>query len=140
VRLRLGRAMLERDGPMGLVQFDAAGAIAKARRASTPVTSGAWPVRTGLYEAGELSVSIATVDRVLSGRTVVRESAAARVQAAAQALGFQFAEPTNVRLGGILGQVFWSSSWSFSCGFACSAIGGRLSLREINGFGAHGCP
>jgi DNA-binding LacI/PurR family transcriptional regulator len=31
-------------------------------------------------------VSIATVDRVLSGRTVVRESTAARVLAAAQAL------------------------------------------------------
>jgi seryl-tRNA synthetase len=61
-------------------------AIVKARRAGTPGDLGCLAGAHGLYEAGELSVSIATVDRVLSGRTVVRESTAARVLAAAQAL------------------------------------------------------
>jgi len=110
VRLRLGRALLQGDGPTGLVQFDAGKGDRQGSARINAGDLGCLAGAHGLYEAGELSVSIATVDRVLSGRAVVRESTAARVQAAAQALGYQFAEPTNVRLGGILGQVFWSPS------------------------------
>jgi len=63
--------------------------------------SGLLRRRVTLREIAEKAgVSIATVDRVLSGRAIVRESTAARVQAAAQALGYQFAEPMDVRLGG----------------------------------------
>ena len=140
MRLRLGRALLEGDGPTGLVQFDAGKGDRQGSARINAGDLGCLAGAHGLYEAGELSVSIATVDRVLSGRAVVRESTAARVQAAAQALGYQFAEPTNVRLGGILGQVFWSPSWSFSCGFVCSANWGCLFLGEINGFAAWGGP
>jgi hypothetical protein len=47
VRLTLGRAPLEGDSsPRAWYDSMQARAIVKARRASTPETSGAWPVRT----------------------------------------------------------------------------------------------
>jgi LacI family transcriptional regulator len=62
--------------------------------------SGLLRRRVTLREIAEKAgVSIATVDRVLSGRAIVRKSTATRVQDAAQALGYQFAEPMTVRLG-----------------------------------------
>jgi hypothetical protein len=87
VRLRLGRALLEGDGPTGRVRFDAGQGDRQGSARMNAGDLGSLAGADGLYEAGELSVSIATVNRVLSGRTVVRESTAARVlAAAAQAL------------------------------------------------------
>ena len=132
--------MREGDRPAGLVRLDAGQCDRQGPARINAGDLGCLAGAHGFYEAGELSVSIATVDRVLSGRTIVRESTAARVQAAVQALGYHFAGPMDVRLGGILGQVFWSPSWSFSCGFVCSANWGCLFLGEINGFAAYGGP
>ena len=48
--------------------------------------------------AEKAGVSVATVDRVINGRTTVRRASALRVQSAAQALGYQFSVPMRVRL------------------------------------------
>ena len=48
--------------------------------------------------AEKAQVSVATVDRVINGRTTVRRASALRVQSAAQALGYQFTVPVRVRL------------------------------------------
>ena len=47
--------------------------------------------------AEKARLSVATVDRVINGRTTVRRSTALRVQSAAQALGYQFSVPMRVR-------------------------------------------
>jgi LacI family transcriptional regulator len=47
--------------------------------------------------AEKACLSVATVDRVINGRTTVRRSTALRVQSAAQALGYQFTVPMRVR-------------------------------------------
>ena len=47
--------------------------------------------------AEKARLSIATVDRVINGRTTVRRGTALRVQSAAQALGYQFTVPVRVR-------------------------------------------
>jgi len=48
--------------------------------------------------AEKARLSVATVDRVINGRTTVRRSTALRVQSAAQSLGYQFSVPIRVRL------------------------------------------
>ena len=48
--------------------------------------------------AEKAQLSVATVDRVINGRTTVRRSTALRVQSAAQDLGYQFSVPMRVRL------------------------------------------
>src|SRR5580692_6246612 len=48
--------------------------------------------------AEKARLSVATVDRVINGRTTVRRSTALRVHSAAQALGYQFSVPMRVRL------------------------------------------
>jgi LacI family transcriptional regulator len=48
--------------------------------------------------AEKAQLSVATVDRVINGRTTVRRTTALRVQSAAQALGYQFTVPVRVRL------------------------------------------
>jgi LacI family transcriptional regulator len=48
--------------------------------------------------AEKARLSVATVDRVINGRTTVRKSTALRVQSAAQELGYQFSVPMRVRL------------------------------------------
>jgi len=48
--------------------------------------------------AEKAQLSVATVDRVINGRTTVRRASALRVQSAAQALGYQFSVPMKVRL------------------------------------------
>jgi LacI family transcriptional regulator len=48
--------------------------------------------------AEKAGLSVATVDRVINGRTTVRRASALRVQSAAQALGYQFSVPMRVRL------------------------------------------
>jgi len=48
--------------------------------------------------AEKARLSVATVDRVINGRTTVRHSTALRVQSAARALGYQFNVPMRVRL------------------------------------------
>jgi LacI family transcriptional regulator len=47
--------------------------------------------------AEKARLSVATVDRVINGRTTVRRSTALRVQSAAQSLGYQFSVPIRVR-------------------------------------------
>ena len=47
--------------------------------------------------AEKAQLSVATVDRVINGRTTVRRGTALRVQSAAQALGYQFTVPMRVR-------------------------------------------
>lgn len=47
--------------------------------------------------AEKAQLSMATVDRVINGRTTVRRGTALRVQSAAQALGYQFTVPMRVR-------------------------------------------
>lgn len=47
--------------------------------------------------AEKARLSVATVDRVINGRTTVRKATALRVQSAAQALGYQFTVPMRVR-------------------------------------------
>jgi LacI family transcriptional regulator len=47
--------------------------------------------------AERAQLSVATVDRVINGRTTVRRGTALRVQSAAQALGYQFTVPMRVR-------------------------------------------
>jgi len=47
--------------------------------------------------AEKARLSVATVDRVINGRTTVRRGTALRVQSAAQALGYQFTVPIRVR-------------------------------------------
>ncbi|MBV8099814.1 MAG: LacI family DNA-binding transcriptional regulator [Verrucomicrobia bacterium] len=47
--------------------------------------------------ADKARLSVATVDRVINGRTTVRRGTALRVQSAAQALGYQFTVPVRVR-------------------------------------------
>jgi len=47
--------------------------------------------------AEKAQLSVATVDRVINGRTIVRRGTALRVQSAAQALGYQFTVPMRVR-------------------------------------------
>jgi LacI family transcriptional regulator len=47
--------------------------------------------------AQKAQLSVATVDRVINGRTTVRRGTALRVQSAAQALGYQFTVPMRVR-------------------------------------------
>jgi LacI family transcriptional regulator len=47
--------------------------------------------------AERAQLSVATVDRVINGRTTVRRGTALRVQSAAQALGYQFTVPIRVR-------------------------------------------
>jgi LacI family transcriptional regulator len=47
--------------------------------------------------AEKARLSVATVDRVINGRTTVRRTTALRVQSAAQALGYQFTVPMRVR-------------------------------------------
>jgi len=48
--------------------------------------------------AERAQLSVATVDRVINGRTIVRRTTALRVQSAAQALGYQFTVPMKVRI------------------------------------------
>jgi LacI family transcriptional regulator len=48
--------------------------------------------------AEKSQLSVATVDRVINGRTTVRRTTALRVQSAAQALGYQFTVPVKVRI------------------------------------------
>ena len=48
--------------------------------------------------AEKARLSVATVDRVINGRTTVRRSTALRVQSAAVSLGYQFSVPIRVRL------------------------------------------
>jgi LacI family transcriptional regulator len=48
--------------------------------------------------AEKARLSVATVDRVINGRTTVRKATALRVQSAAQALGYQFTVPMRVRV------------------------------------------
>ena len=48
--------------------------------------------------AEKAGVSVATVDRVINGRTTVRRASALRVQSAAQSLGYQFSVPMRVRI------------------------------------------
>src|ERR1700740_260364 len=47
--------------------------------------------------AEKAQLSVATVDRVINGRTTVRRGTALRVQSAAQALGYQFTVPIRIR-------------------------------------------
>jgi LacI family transcriptional regulator len=47
--------------------------------------------------AEKAQLSVATVDRVINGRTTVRRGTALRVQSAAQALGYQFTVPMRIR-------------------------------------------
>jgi LacI family transcriptional regulator len=47
--------------------------------------------------AEKAQLSVATVDRVINGRTTVRRGTALRVQSAAQSLGYQFTVPMRVR-------------------------------------------
>jgi LacI family transcriptional regulator len=47
--------------------------------------------------AERAQLSVATVDRVINGRTTVRRGTALRVQSAAQELGYQFTVPMRVR-------------------------------------------
>ena len=48
--------------------------------------------------AEKAQLSVATVDRVINGRTTVRRRTALRVQSAAHALGYQFTVPMRVRI------------------------------------------
>jgi LacI family transcriptional regulator len=48
--------------------------------------------------AEKARLSVATVDRVINGRTTVRRATALRVQSAAHALGYQFTVPMRVRI------------------------------------------
>src|SRR5260221_10200953 len=48
--------------------------------------------------AEKARLSVATVDRVINGRTTVRRSTALREQSAAVSLGYQFSVPIRVRL------------------------------------------
>jgi len=130
VRLRLGGALVVGDGPTGLVRFDAGPGRSPGPARINAGDLGCLAGAHGFYEAGELSVSIATVDRVLSGRTIVRESTAARVQAAVQALGYQFAGPMDVRLGGIFGQVFGRPLGRLAAGLFVQPLGVSLSKRD----------